>query len=592
MLFSIFLIFLTLITTVSAAEDLNQTQELLSTDGTNGEVISQDNDQIAETATNKSQSEDIKTVMESNDETIVKGNDFTVKLTDENGNGLVNKTVNFTINKKTTPVLTDDDGNAKFKITVGPGKYDVECTFDEEGYTQSSLTKEILVISTQTPKIKASDYTAYKRIKNPYTVQLTIDGIPLSGRTITFKVNGKTVTKKTNSEGKATLNLNLPTGTYKITYTYAGEDKIKKASGSKKITVKKGSPVKIQKYYSKTYVHGEKGKFKVKLVDAHGNPLANKKVAFKINKKTYIKKTDSKGVASLTIKLKKGTYKIKINRNKDNVYKKATKTFKIKVKSKYATEGGMWLFGRDMKSVNLKTLQKNGFKHVFLNFKALELYGQSGVEKWIKTANQYGVKVHMWMQVFYKSNWINPTKNGKVNMDIINDRVKEAIKYAKVKGAAGVHFDYVRYPGTAYKHSGAVDAVNTFVKKATSEIHKINSKLIVSAAIMPEPSSLKYYYAQDISTMGKYLDALVPMVYKGNYNAGSSWIKSVTKTLDKQSSKAKIWTGLQAYHSDSNVKKLSANELSNDASAAVSGGASAVILFRYGLFNFINFNEV
>jgi hypothetical protein len=66
----------------------------------------------------------------------------------------------------------------------------------------------------------------------------------------------------------------------------------------------------------------------------------------------------------------------------------------------------------------------------------------------------------------------------------------------------------------------------------------------------------------------------------------------VTKTFSQQSKKAKIWTGLQTYKSDASLKKLSAKELMGDADAAALGGAYGVILFRYGLFNYINFNEV
>ncbi|MEE3490430.1 MAG: hypothetical protein VZR10_06150, partial [Methanobrevibacter sp.] len=63
-------------------------------------------------------------------------------------------------------------------------------------------------------------------------------------------------------------------------------------------------------------------------------------------------------------------------------------------------------------------------------------------------------------------------------------------------------------------------------------------------------------------------------------------------TFDKQSSKAQIWTGLQSYRSDSSLKKLSAKELMGDADSAVLGGAKGVILFRFGLFNYLNFKEL
>jgi spore germination protein YaaH len=135
-------------------------------------------------------------------------------------------------------------------------------------------------------------------------------------------------------------------------------------------------------------------------------------------------------------------------------------------------------------------------------------------------------------------------------------------------------------------------AVTYFAKKASKAVHKVNKKLIVSAAVMPEPSSMKKYYGQDIPALSRHLDVIIPMVYKGNYHGNSNWIKQVTKTFAKQSKKAKIWTGLQTYRSDSSLKKVPASELMGDADAAALGGAYGVILFRYGLIDYINFNEV
>ena len=358
------------------------------------------------------------------------------------------------------------------------------------------------------------------------------------------------------------------------------------------IKVKKGMPVAISKYYSKIYRNKKAGNFKVKITDKRGNDIASHLVIFKVNGKKYAKKTNSKGIASIKIKLKTGSYKVKVYFKKTDIYKNKTKYFKIKVKPVNRGNSGFWLFAYDMDNVNFNTLEKYGTKHIFLNFYCFKLHSKSYVESWIKKARSHGIKVHIWMQVFYgESGWSYPVKNGKVNYNLINSKVKEAVGYAKVKGVAGVHFDYVRYPGTAYKHSGAIKGVNLFVKKASTQIHKVNKKLIVSAAVMPEPSSMIRYYAQDIPTMSKYLDAIVPMVYKGNYHANANWIKSVTQTFKKQSSKAKIWTGLQSYRSDSKVTKIPAKELLNDASAAISGGADGVILFRFGLFNYINFKE-
>ena len=109
---------------------------------------------------------------------------------------------------------------------------------------------------------------------------------------------------------------------------------------------------------------------------------------------------------------------------------------------------------------------------------------------------------------------------------------------------------------------------------------------------MPEPSSMKHYYGQDIPTMSKYLDVIVPMEYKGNYKAGNTWITKVTKAFVKKSKGAKIWVGLQSYSSDSKLTKRSSSSLMNDAYSASMGGARGVMLFRYGLLNYINFNNV
>ncbi len=518
---------------------------------------------------------------------------FYVKLLGDNDTPLAKKNVNFTVNGETSTVETTSYGNAKLLLDLGKGTYTIKYSFKEDGYASCEGSSKIIIVNTKTPKIKGTNYVAYVGFKNTYTVTLTIDGLPMEGREVVFTVNGKSYTEKTNSKGKASLPIGLYAGTYTIKYKFAGETHVNKVSGKSKLTSVKGMPKKITKANSVIYRHKTPGAFKIKLSDARGNLLKNKKVTFTVKGKKYVKYTDSKGVATLNLKLKKGTYKIKVYSGKTSLYKKASKTYTVKVKPTKTRQNGVWLFGGDMKKVNLNTLKKYGTKHIFLNFKALELWGQSDVEKFVANANAKGIKVHLWMQVFYQGGkWYNPVKNKKINYKLINSKIKLAKKYAKIKGIAGVHFDYLRYPGTAYKYANGVKAINYFTKHASNEVHKINSNLIVSAAVMPEPSSMKYYYGQDIPTMTKYLDVIVPMEYKGNYNAGDAWITKVTKAFVKKSNGAKVWVGLQSYKSDSKLTKRSASSLMNDAFAASMGGASGVMLFRFGLLNYINFNNV
>ena len=341
------------------------------------------------------------------------------------------------------------------------------------------------------------------------------------------------------------------------------------------------------------YREGSKCAFMAKLTDANGNPLKSQKITFKVDGKTYTANTDSKGNAKIFLKLKKGTYTVKFSFAKKAPYLASSGSFKINVKPSMGKGNGYWMWANGIKTANLKTLAAKGTKHIFINTYTITLHGTEAVKSFIAKAHKYGMKVHIWMQVCYDGGWISPVnKDGSFKYSFMNKKVAEAKKYAKITGVDGIHLDYMRFGGTAHYYSTSTKAINYMVKKISLGVRSVKSNCIVSVAIMPEPSMNKYYYGQDVATMSKYVDALLPMVYKGNYNAGTSWIKSVTKTLVSQSNGAQIWTGLQAYKSDSNTAKLSHSELLKDAKAAKAGGATGVILFRFGLTNLLDFNQV
>ena len=166
----------------------------------------------------------------------------------------------------------------------------------------------------------------------------------------------------------------------------------------------------------------------------------------------------------------------------------------------------------------------------------------------------------------------------------MTSNLNEIKKYAKISGVKGIHLDYLRYPGNAYKTSGGSTVITNFLKKVRSQ----NPDTFLSCAVMPE-TECKKYYGQDIDALGKIVECIVPMQYKGNYNSGTSWLQSTTKFF---SGKAKIWSGLQTYKSDDNTTKLSASELLTDVKTCIANGAKGVMLFRYGLCPSINFTSL
>ena len=82
------------------------------------------------------------------------------------------------------------------------------------------------------------------------------------------------------------------------------------------------------------------------------------------------------------------------------------------------------------------------------------------------------------------------------------------------------------------------------------------------------------------------------VVQKGNYHQNTVWIQSITKWFVDNSNGAQVWTGLQAYRSDDDVTRLPVSELTGDAQASLNGGGRGVVMFRWGVTNFINFNDL
>jgi len=169
--------------------------------------------------------------------------------------------------------------------------------------------------------------------------------------------------------------------------------------------------------------------------------------------------------------------------------------------------------------------------------------------------------------------------------NFIDNLTKRALSYISVPGVGGVHLDYIRYQGNAYKVPNSTETITGIVKRISEAIKSVNPDLLLSAAVMPEKASNAYYYGQDYTKLAEYLDVLVPMAYRGNYNTGTSWIRNVTAYIKSKSLNAQVWTGIQTYRSDDDVTPLPADELRADINAVLSGGADGYALFRYGLID-------
>lgn len=108
--------------------------------------------------------QDTKLVIVSN-ETLYEGDNLTVKLTNINGTGISDETVNVTIKDKNggiyqTSVITNSSGIGVLELDKGAGNYTVNCTYGgNENYTGNSTQQklEIIEVVVEQPSVVSSD---------------------------------------------------------------------------------------------------------------------------------------------------------------------------------------------------------------------------------------------------------------------------------------------------------------------------------------------------------------------------------------------------------------------------------------------------
>jgi len=256
-----------------------------------------------------------------------------VTLTDIYNNPIMGEEVTFTIGSKTLMAKTDSSGKAAFKISENAGIYNVKIVYvgDDIDYSASTAQAKVTVKKIST-KIVASNYAMF--IKKADYYQLTLKdstGNALAGQKVTIKVNKKTYAKKTNSNGIIKLKLKLKKGTYKVVMNYKGTAKYAATKKTAKISVKKVLKTKLIAP-KVTTAPKTSTKYTVTLKNENGKALKSQKVTIKVNGKTYTKKTNSKGQATIKVRFSKlKTYNVKAAYKKTKSYQKSSATGKITV---------------------------------------------------------------------------------------------------------------------------------------------------------------------------------------------------------------------------------------------------------------------
>ena len=224
-------------------------------------------------------------------------------LEDDNGNKIkfVNEEIDVKIKKEgTNELIYDGSISGRYcrlntESLLSQGNYEITGSLsfiDNYDVIPAKLT-------VRNNELITSNVTKFYHGNERYEVIL-IDGggNPISDADINITLIGETFTVHTNSNGQASLDLDLPAGTYDVVSDYNG------VNAASKITVK--STVDVSDA-AEPYSNPKIG---AKFLDTDGNALDSQQVTFKINDKVYTATSDDNGIATAYVDLDVGNYTV------------------------------------------------------------------------------------------------------------------------------------------------------------------------------------------------------------------------------------------------------------------------------------------
>ncbi len=245
---------------------------------------------------------------------------YTVKLLDEDNNPVSDALINFRIlspegTYDEESSYTDEDGKAVLTLNLSMrGIHNILVSYDgDENYNPAEPVESNVIFYEKTG-IRTPKKYAYR--SSNFTIKIiTSLGNILSKQKLTIYIDGVKYTKTTDSKGQIYIKMPSDRKSVNISCSFDGYDYLVSSNMSMILPVYK-------KTYTKPLVFAVlKGKyFKVLLKGINGKILKNEKVNITINGKTYVRKTNTKGIAYLKVKVSRGAYKVKFAYGNNSVY--------------------------------------------------------------------------------------------------------------------------------------------------------------------------------------------------------------------------------------------------------------------------------
>lgn len=248
--------------------------------------------------------------------------DVNIKLsTSIGGNTKVGKSIKIDINGNKYYRTTDSNGEVNFKIPVTDGIFNIEYSYaGDKFYKASKVTNRVTIFKTNDTALTVASTKSFGfGAGTLFKVALTAGNVPIAQKTITFAVAGKTYAAGTDSNGIASIPINLDIGNYTITYNAPGDSLVKGTSGSCGINVFERGLSKLIWKCGASYKDSAQS-FKLLLVDSKGVPISGGIVELTINGRTFTGKTSSDGYVTFTTHSPVGKYVVSVKFLGNNEY--------------------------------------------------------------------------------------------------------------------------------------------------------------------------------------------------------------------------------------------------------------------------------
>ena len=195
------------------------------------------------------------------------------------------------------------DGKASIDLPeLEAGNHTVTVTYTGDNKYQSANATKTISIEDEIETIIAEDLTKVEKAPDRFEATFNdANGKALANTDVTFTLNGVTYTGTTDTNGKASIGINLDAGNYTILVT----NTVTKESKELKINVLSRFAVHndLTKYFRNA------SQYVVKILDDEGNPAkAGEVVTFNINGVFYNRTADANGNVKLNINLNPGDY--------------------------------------------------------------------------------------------------------------------------------------------------------------------------------------------------------------------------------------------------------------------------------------------